>query len=200
MPTNITDHLNKILTEKTIMQCPDCQNTLKVANLKGVKVFECLECKGKWFNRHELMLVEKKADKDLRWLSFDPFGEDAKRLSVVSQGRQCPQCLKPMQSLTYLQSKVIIDKCQYCKGVWLSHGELAKIIRYLEQVIDSKSSKELAKETFKEFVKIFTGSEGVVSEVKDFLAVLYMLELRITSEHPSLARVSQDIYLDTPFK
>jgi len=54
-----------------------------------------------------------------------------------------------MQSLTYLQSKIVIDKCQSCEGVWLSHGELEKIIRYFEKDVDTESVKNLTKETFR---------------------------------------------------
>ena len=101
------------------MKCPDCNNELKVAVLKGISIHECFRCTGKWFERNELMLAKNKADDHLRWLDFDPFGKDAKELSVVSVGKQCPQCAKEMQSLTYAQSKIVIDKCQLCEGVWL---------------------------------------------------------------------------------
>ena len=42
--------------------------------------------------------------------------------------------------------------------------------------------------------------EGIMSEVKDFLAVLYLLELRIAADHPTLARASENIYKYTPFR
>ena len=182
------------------MKCPDCQNDLQVAKLKGVNIHECSHCKGKWFERNELMSAKNKADDGLRWLDFDPFGRDAQKLSVVSVGKQCPQCLKEMQSLTYLQSKVVIDKCQSCEGVWLNHGELERIIRYLEKVIDVEPVKDLAKDTFREFIKIFTGHKGLVSEVKDFLAVLYILKVRIAVEHPRLAQGWENIESISPFK
>lgn len=180
------------------MNCPDCQNELQVVNLKGVNIHECLKCKGKWFERNELMMVKNKADGSLRWLDFDPFGKDAEELSIVSVGKQCPQCAKEMQSLTYTQSKVIIEKCQSCEGVWLSHGELAKIIRYLEKALDSESAKALSKDTFKEFIKIFTGNKGLISEVKDFLAVLKILEIRIGVEHPRLKQNWENIKRASP--
>src|SRR5471030_422726 len=104
-----------------IMKCPDCQNDLQVAKLKGVVIHECLKCKGKWFERNELMSAKNTVDDGLRWLDFDPFGKDAEELSNASDGKECPQCAKKMQSLTYMQSKIIIDKCKFCQGVWLSH-------------------------------------------------------------------------------
>ena len=66
------------------MNCPDCQSELKVALLKGINIHECLKCKGKWFERKELILAQNKVDEGLRWLDFDPFGKDADKLSVVA--------------------------------------------------------------------------------------------------------------------
>lgn len=182
------------------MKCPDCQSELKVSKLKGINIYECLKCKGKWFERNELMLAKNKADDDLRWLDFDPFGKDAEKLSVASEGKPCPQCVKKMRSLTYSQSKVVIDKCQSCEGVWLAHGELAKIIRYLEKAVDSQSVKNLAHHTFKEFIKIFSVQKGLISEVKDFLAVLHILRIRIAVEHPNLSQAWDSIESVSPLK
>lgn len=181
------------------MKCPDCQNELQVTKLKGIAIHECLKCRGKWFERNELMLAKDKADDDLRWLDFDPFGNDAAKLSVASDGKICPHCVNKMQSLTYAQSKIVIDKCPTCEGVWLAHGELAKIIRYLENVVDSASAKVLSHETFKEFTNIFTGHKGMVSEVKDCLAVLNILETRIATEHPKLTQTWLTIENAVPF-
>ena len=185
------------------MKCPDCNNELQLLTLKGVDIYECFKCKGKWFDRKGLISIVNKADKNLGWLNFDPFGKDTAQLSELSvtlQDKLCPMCLVHMESFTYFQSKIVIDKCPCCEGVWLAHGEFARIVRYLEKELSSKSAQDLAKNTFKEFIKIFTGSKGLVSEVKDFLVVLYLLELRVAAEHPAFVRISEDIYLDTPFK
>lgn len=182
------------------MRCPDCQNNLKDFNLKGIEIQECPECKGKWFKRDQLRLAKDRQDEDLRWLNFDPFGKDAEKLSVPSKGKKCPRCLKLMSSLTYRESGIVIDKCFSCEGIWLRAGELVKIIRYLENVVTRQSARELARSTFKQFIEIFRGKEGRISEVKDFLAVLYLLELRVAVEHPQWVEASKNIYKYTPFK
>jgi len=182
------------------MKCPDCQNDLQITKLKGIAIHECLKCKGKWFERNELILAKNTVDDGLRWLDFDPFGQDSDKLSVASDGKDCPQCNKKMQSLNYMQSKIIIDKCKSCQGVWLSHGELERTIRYLEKVVSAESVKVLAKDSFNEFIKIFKGDKGVVTEVKDFLAVLNILETRIAVEHPRLAQSWLNIESVSPFK
>ncbi len=182
------------------MNCPDCQSELKVAKLKGINVHECLECKGKWLARQELMAAKNRADEGLRWLDFDPFGKDAEKLSVPADGKQCPQCVRPMQSLTYSQSLVVIDKCPSCEGVWLSHGEMAKIILYLEKTVNALDVDKLTYRTFQEFIKIFTLHKGLVSEVKDFLAVLSILRIRIAVEHPRLSEIWDSIESISPIK
>lgn len=182
------------------MKCPDCKSKLQQVNCKGIIIDECIKCKGKWFDRDELRKAKDRTDDDLRWLDFDPFGEDAEQLSVAAEGKVCPKCSKKMLSLKYIDSKVIIDKCICCKGIWLDPGEFAKIIRYLENKVCAKTEAEYLKDTFKQFTEVFTGPEGLISEVKDFLAVLYLLELRIAVEHPHLAKASLRIYQSTPFQ
>lgn len=182
------------------MICPGCRNELQPFDLKGIVIQECPGCKGKWFKRDQLRLAKDRQDDHLRWLDFDPFGRDAEGLSVASEGKICPECVKPMSSLMYRQSNIVIDKCPLCEGIWLDHGELARIIRHLEQVLIAESGKEYVKETFKQFIEIFRGQEGIISEVKDFLAVFYLLRLKIASDHPKLAGASKFIYRYTPFK
>ena len=182
------------------MKCPDCQNELYEIACNGININECVECKGRWFDRGELRAAKNREDDDLRWLDFDPFGDDAEQLSVPSDGKKCPKCSKQMSSLTYKSSKLVIDKCLKCEGVWLDHGEFEKIIKYLEDLIVKTSAAEYTKETFKQFVEIFTGQEGLVSEAKDFFAVMKLLQIRLGVEHPGLEEACQNIYRYTPFR
>ncbi len=182
------------------MNCPDCFHELKEESLKGIQIQECRACQGKWFKRDQLKLAKDRQDDTLRWLDFDPFGKDAEDLSVPSTGKICPECSGAMLSLTYSDSQIVIDKCPSCEGVWLTHGELVKIIRYLEKKVVSQPSAQLAQSSFKQFVEIFKGSDGFLNEVKDFLVVLYLLELRIAVEHPKFVEASKNIYKYTPFK
>lgn len=182
------------------MKCPDCKHVLKPIDCKGVVIHECTKCDGKWFEKDELQKVEAREDDTVRWIDFEPFSKEAEQLSASSEGKTCPKCLKKMASLKYLKSNVVVDKCPTCKGVWLDRGELAKIIRYLKDLVDTVPASELVKDTFKEFIKIFTFHKDIISEIKDLFAVFYILELRIAVDHPELAEASQKIYQSTPFK
>ncbi len=181
------------------MKCSDCQSELKQIDYRGIKINECENCKGRWFNKEELRKAKDKTDDDLRWLDFDPFGEEGKS-KVAKRGKKCPECSEEMDTLTYNDSKVKIDKCPKCEGVWLDHGEFEKIIKYLEKIIITESSSEYAKDVLKQFLEIATGSESKASEVKDFLVVLKLLEQRTAAENPKIANLLNKIYQYSPFK
>jgi Zn-finger nucleic acid-binding protein len=182
------------------MKCPDCHSELKPLDCKGIQIDECIKCKGKWFDRGELQKAKDSQDDNLRWLHFDPFGEDAEQLSVASEGKECPKCAKRMSSLKYMDSQITIDKCSSCKGVWLDPGEFAKILKYLEERVCAETAQEYVKDTFKQFIEIFSRPQGVISEVKDFLAILHLLELRVVVENPKFAAALRRIYQITPFR
>jgi len=182
------------------VKCPECLGKLEPIDCKGIEIDECTSCRGRWFDRDELRKAKDKQDDDIRWLDFDPFGKDAEESSAKSEGKICPKCSKMMSSLKYHTSSVIIDKCDYCGGVWLDHGEFERIIEYLEDTVLTKSAKDYAKDNFRQFVEIFTGPKGTITEIKDFLAVLNLLKKRIGIENPKVIEASQKIYKYTPFK
>jgi len=157
------------------MNCPDCRASLRKIDYRGIEIDECTKCKGRWFDRDELRKAKDKTDDDLRWLDFDPFGDKADTLSVASKGKSCPKCSTAMPSLKYKDSGIVIDKCGTCKGIWLNHGEFARIVKHLENSVLTKSASEYAKDAFKQFVEVATGPEGVISEVKDFFGGLETL-------------------------
>ncbi len=72
--------------------------------------------------------------------------------------------------------------------------------RTLEKIVSTKSASEYVKDVFREFLEIATGPEGRISEVKDFLVVLKLLELRIAVENPRIAEAAQKIYQLWPLK
>jgi hypothetical protein len=104
-----------------------------------------------------------------------------------------------MDALRYQSSKVVINKCRACKGIWLDSGELVKIIGYLEDVVNSKKTIALAGATFKQFIEVIAGPKTVVEEVRDLWAVLYILEVRIGVEHPHLVGMVRRLYVLAPY-
>lgn len=182
------------------MRCPEDRSELETADYKGVPLKECPKCRGRWFDRDELRKAKDRTDDDLRWLDFDPFAEEADRFAVPSKGKRCPKDSTAMEALTYERSGVVIDRCPRCRGVWLNHGEFEKIIQYLEQIVSSEPSPQLAQDALKQLVTIPAGPKGVISEVRDFLAILQLLAQRLAVEHPRTAKAADRLYRLSPLK
>lgn len=182
------------------MICPDCGKELTKTDYKEIEIYECTSCGGKWFERGQLKSAKDNENENIGWLDFDPFGRDAEQLSSGSEGKLCPNCRKAMTSLKYSKSSIVIDKCRDCEGVWLDSGEFPKIIDYIVNVINTESARDYSVETFNQFIKIITGSGNVGSEIKDLTALIKLLEMRISAEHPKLADTIQLIYRNVPFK
>jgi len=164
-----------------------CDHELVKSEIKGVAVERCSKCNGIWFDRDELRKAKDSTDEDLRFLDFEIF--DTKNKKIQKGESSCPKCGTKMETLEYMNSGVKIDRCSSCHGVFLDKGEFKKIISFLENLIISKSSGEYLKDTGEELKEILTGPEDTISEIKDFLAVLNLLELKIQAEHPKVSEM-----------
>jgi Zn-finger nucleic acid-binding protein len=182
------------------MRCPDCQSEMQQTDYRGIRIDECPSCRGRWFDREELRLAKDRTDDDLRWLDFDPFSQKAVSLDVASEGRSCPRCSVKMGSIPYETSGVVIDKCNACHGIWLGHDEFEKVVKYLKNVIASETASQYVRDAGRQFAQIVTGPEGIVSEIRDFLAVLRLLEMRLAVERPQIGETANTIYSIAPIK
>ena len=128
------------------MTCPDCHAKLTQMNYKGVLFDECRTALARrWFDRGQVKAIRIEPTRLLRWLNFDPFGDDADRHAVAAKADVvCPKCGQRLAALQYQASGVTIYKCPAGDGVWLSHGEFAAIVAYLEKIVDSESAGALA--------------------------------------------------------
>ncbi len=170
------------------MKCPRCAHYLVRFHLKNVQIDECKNCKGTWFDRDELRKAKDSTDKDLRWLDFDVF--DLKNKTSKENTIECPRCTSEMSTLEYMDSKVKIDRCNSCYGVWLDDEEFKKIISYLDNLVIKKDSSEYLKSTVEELREILSGPKDLVSEIKDFLTVVNLLQKRIQAQHPKIAEIA----------
>lgn len=175
------------------MKCPKCKHNLEEITFKNVKIHECENCKGEWFDRDELRIAKDRTDDDLKWLDFDLFDDNANKHHPSTRDKDCPKDSTKLISLQYADSKVVVEKCNTCKGVWLDHEEFEKIIKYLEKVVISTPASEYTKYVLKEFEEIFTGPENKISEIKDLLAVMKLFEIRLAVENPWVIELSNKI-------
>jgi len=101
------------------MLCPKCQQlSLKEQYVKGTDLVAecCVRCKGVWFDRGELRRVMVEADSELQ------IPHKAVRLQA-----RCPRCDKPLYAFHYPQTRVTIEVCKRCTGIWLDANEISQI-------------------------------------------------------------------------
>jgi uncharacterized protein len=108
------------------MNCPRCNidlqtNIIKEFN-KSIEVDICPDCSGIWFDKGELAKLDKIVEPTFIEIRKIPAKKDQfEKLS-------CPSCSKTMLKSDHPRdSKVIMDYCAVCQGIWLDKGELDAI-------------------------------------------------------------------------
>lgn len=183
-----------------MLKCPNCKNPLKQTTYKGVRVDECENCKGIWFDEGELRAAKDNTDNYLRWIDFVIFEDKPNKYTTAPSKKICPKCKEKLKSQTFMHSKVVIDACPQCKGIWLDNHEFENIIKYLENLISNETASEYAKDVLKELLEIGTGEKDKISEIKDFLAVLKLFDIRLAVEHSKIFEVLSNISVYSPIK
>ncbi len=159
---------------------------------EDVEVEQCEQCQGIWFDRDELRQVKDQIDPDLNWMDFELW-KHKDRFHIHSKTPLCPRCNQEMIAIEYDKTKIEVDYCDKCQGVWLDGNELQKIIEALQYELTSKSATDYLKASLVEAKEIITGPEKFLSEWRDFLTCLRFLELRIFAENPKLYESIRDI-------
>jgi Zn-finger nucleic acid-binding protein len=180
------------------MKCPRCDEELQSRTIGTVRIEECPQCRGIWLDEDDLRRAKDEADPDLRWMDFGLWKHED-RFAIATKPVRCPRCKIEMAAVDYDNTKVVVDCCAKCKGVWLDGAEFSKIIDALSEELLTKSVSDYARVSLKEAEEIITGPEGLVSEWKDFLTVLRMLEYRVFSKNPTVNKALSEIQARSPF-
>lgn len=181
------------------MNCPRDNSVLETHSLETVQVDECPTCRGIWFDDGELRKAQTAADPDLGWMDVDLW-KDQDRYSLALSDYSCPRDGQPMVCITYGDTGVSVDHCLKCSGIWLDGGKFQDILAALEQDLVSKPSSEYARESLEEAGELVTGSKGFVSEWRDFMTVVRLMQYRILAENPRLRDALVAYARSTPFK
>jgi len=169
------------------MDCPKGHGALETIPIGSIHVDRCASCGGTWYDVGELRLLkDKEASGDYSWIDFDLWKESDKFRADEQERYVCPGGGHPLTSVQYGQSAVVVDICSECEGVWLDADEYERIVAYLGEMVNAQTSADYLKDVRDEFVEIFRGREGPISELKHLGRVLYLLQLRFVVEHPSL--------------
>jgi Zn-finger nucleic acid-binding protein len=116
--------------------CPKCrQQSLKQKYISemNLTVDCCPRCKGIWFDGGELSLTMPEADRHLQ------IPRNAVRLQAL-----CPTCGRPLYAFPYPGTRVAIETCRKCHGLWLDAGEFAAIRQARRQLEEPQVSGEPA--------------------------------------------------------
>ncbi len=109
------------------MECPVCLNCeLGQETLKnGLKIDRCPSCHGTWLDRGEILRLTTNRRAALNHVAQLAWGND-------EADRDCPRCRKTMVQGHFDGSKVDLDYCTNCEGLWLDSSELRKTVRFLD--------------------------------------------------------------------
>ena len=181
------------------MNCPRCSEELQSTNAGTVQVEECPGCKGLWIGDDELRRLKDEVDPDLRWMDFELW-EHPDRFHVSATPVGCPNCGRQIAAIDYGDTGIEVDYCTHCRGVWVDSGEFEKIVHALTDELLTKDVSDYVRASVGEAREIIAGPESLLSEWRDFLTVLRMLEYRILSENPKLGKALANIQASDPFR
>ena len=174
------------------MTCPRCQKKLDKAIFYNTEVDYCPQCLGLFFEEGELRQAKDEKDKNLSWLDIDLW-QDEKKFKISYGIRTCPSCRLPLYEVYYGDSKIIVDVCNLCLGIWLDRGEFKNIIEYLKEKADWKVLNKYSKALSEEFWEVFVGPETFREEVSDFLIILKILNYKFATQHPKIVKIISNL-------
>jgi Zn-finger nucleic acid-binding protein len=181
------------------MECPNDGTSLETHTIHSINVEECLQCRGLWFEEGEFRKAKDESEADLNWLDFDLWS-DRESFTTDWSSRKCPQCGKNLATISYGGTGVAVDYCAGGHGVWLDKGEFQTIIDALKAEVSSKTVSDYVTSSLDEATELLTGDEGFISEWKDLLTVVRLLQYRVLVENPKVAELLTALHSKSPLK
>ena len=172
--------------------CPVCKKPLENAIFYRVEVDYCEKCLGLWFEEDELRQAKDTADRNFNWLDVDLWKE-IKNFIISRDKKLCPVCRFPLYEVNYGKSKIAVDVCNVCHGIWLDRGEFKKIMEYLKKQGAYETLNNFSKNLLSEFWEIFTGPETLREEISDFLTLSKFLQYKFAVQHPDITKIISNL-------
>ena len=174
------------------MECPNDKEYLEKILFHNVEVDYCPKCLGIWFDIDELRMAKDDKDKNLNWVDVDLWREKSK-FKVSRQDKHCPADRSGLVEVNYDNSKVKVDFCKMCNGIWLDRGEFKQIINYLKNKSDYEILNRYSKNLVSELWEVFSGPETFRSELADFLTLLKLFVYKFSTQHPLLKNLIEEL-------
>ncbi len=152
-----------------------------------VKVDSCSQCEGLWFEADELRKAKDVELKDANWFDIDLWQDKSKFISTKDD-KSCPSCHIFLYNLNYGDSKIKVDICGQCKGIWLDRGEFKKIIKYIRNKSDREVLWNYSANLVQETKEVFTGPESFLSEIADVIMLVDLFKYKFMTQHEDIAR------------
>jgi len=168
------------------MECLNNHGKLEKVLFHDVEVDYCPECLGVWFDKDELSLAKNKKDEQLNWLDIDLWRDKGRFKVSKIHHKNCPNCRASLYEVNYDDSKIKIDLCNTCKGVWLDRGEFKQIMIYLKSKADYEILYHYTKNLKKGLWEVFSGPEKFREELDDFLMLLKLFNYKFVVQYPFL--------------
>jgi len=180
------------LKSRTEYACPSCNANLDLYTIFGIKIEACSKCKGIFLDKDELRGLKDKTAKGswqtLRWM--DDEVEAIGKHNAMPSKRLCPKCRKiQFVSASFGDSRILIDWCPKCNGVWLDRDEFQQIVEFLKSKHNKLTSDEMRKLVYEEIKEIWDGPEDKISEILDAKAAISALINITIFEHPKLFKL-----------
>jgi Zn-finger nucleic acid-binding protein len=175
--------------EITADTCPHCGTALNEYSIFEMTFEGCPKCKGVWLIQDELRELKNKVDGgSLRWMNDEI--DNLEKSGAIASELSCPKGHGKLVTVVFGNSKVVVDWCPSCKGVWLDRGGFDKIVDYLEQERGAVHPAVLEKQLAADLRKVWKGApEGRAQELRDAGATLHALINATIFEHPDLFRL-----------
>ncbi len=170
------------------MDCPRCGVQLRRRRLQGIVFQRCPSCSGSWYGADKLRILKNRAAHgDYRWIHIDLWKERGRFRAGKQERLICPKDGRTMVTVRYGDSRIRVDICAQCRGIWLDAKEYGKVLRHLEQEVDAETVAGYLRDVRKEFADALAHPTRAASDLADMAKILHLLELRFIVQHGGIA-------------
>lgn len=123
-------------------QCPKCRTKSLVEKRLSddtTRIDICPSCRGGWFDAQELATVLTVAVNQLKPAPDAP-----------TTPYECPKCDISLHQIQYPETRIEVDVCNRCYGIWLDRGEFQRLNYERAKYQDKRKFPEAAPANMKE--------------------------------------------------
>jgi len=174
------------------MECPNDKEQLEKVLFHNVEADYCPKCLGIWFDTEELRLAKDDKEESLNWVDVDLW-RDKSKFEVMQGKKYCPIDRTGLVEVQYDGSKIKVDFCKMCHGVWLDRGEFKQIINYLKNKSDYEILNHYSKNILKQLWEVFSGPGKFREELADFLTLAKIFKYKFEVQHPYIKGLIENL-------